>query len=80
MSIENQILLVYTPILVAFLPNIYKIGMIHILLNRCFHVCPNRSMFHSQLTLVKEVFYKNRYSEKCTDRCFKSFLSEIQIL
>ena len=37
-------------------------------------------MFHSKLTLVKEIFYKNSYPEDFTDRCFKLFFSKINIL
>ena len=37
-------------------------------------------MFHSQLTLLREIFYKNCYPENFTDRCFKLFLNRVHIL
>ena len=46
-SIENQLLVVYTPILIVFLPSTYKIGMIYTFVNRCFRICSTWSIFHS---------------------------------
>ena len=42
-----------------FLPKTCKIGMIYALLNKCFQIYSNWSMFHSQLTLLNEIFSKN---------------------
>ena len=64
----------------SFLPNTYKIGMIYTLVNRCFRICSNWSMFHSQLNFLREIFEKNGYPENFIDRCFMSFLNRIHIL
>ena len=34
----------------------YKIDMIYILVNRCFRICSDWSMFHSQLIVFREIF------------------------
>ena len=60
----------------SFLPDTYKIGMVYTLANRCFRICSSWSMFHQQLTLLREIFKKNGYPENFMDRCFKSFLTE----
>ena len=36
-------------------------------------------MFHSQLTLLKEILRKNGYPENFIDRCFKLLLNKIHI-
>ena len=41
------------------------------------HLC---SMFHSQLVLLREIFQRNGYPEKCIDRYFRLFLNRIHIL
>ena len=64
----------------SFLPDTYQIGMIYPFVNRCFRICSNRSMFHSQLILLKKMFQKNGYPENFIDRCFKLFLNRIHIL
>ena len=58
---------------------VYKIIMIYILVNRCFRICANWSMFLSQLTLLKEIFQKNGYPENAIDRCITLFLNRIRI-
>ena len=37
-------------------------------------------MFHSQLTLLSEIFQKNGYPENFIDRCFEMFLNRTHIL
>ena len=54
--------------------------MVYRLVNRCFCICCNWSMFHSQLTLTREIFQKNEYPENLIDRCLKLFLNRIHIL
>ena len=80
MSIENQLSVIYTPILIAFYLIPTKIGMVYTLLNRCFRICSSWSMFHQQLTLLREIFRKNGYPENFIDRCFKLLLNRIHIL
>ena len=57
----------------SFLTNTYNIGMVYTLVNRCFLICFNWSMFHSQLTLLREIFQKNGYPENLINRYFKLF-------
>ena len=64
----------------VFFSSTCKTSMIYTLLNRYFRVCSNWSMFHSKLTLLKQMFQKNGYPEKFVDKCFKLFLNRIQIL
>ena len=52
----------------SFSSEIYKIGMIYTLVNKCFQICSNCSRFHSQLILLKEIFQKNGYPENFIDR------------
>ena len=40
----------------SFLPDIYKIGMIYTLVNRCLRRCCSWSMFHHELILLREIF------------------------
>ena len=63
-----------------FLPDNYGIGMIYTLVNRCFEIYSNWSMFHQQLILLREIFNKNGYPDNFIDRCFKLFLNRIHIL
>ena len=37
----------------SFLRKSYKSGMIYTLVNRCFQICSNWAMLHSQLTLLR---------------------------
>ena len=75
--IENQLLVVDTPILI---PDSYKIGMIYTLAHRCFWICSNWSMFHSYLLLLRELFHKNCCLENFIDRYFTLFLYRNHIL
>ena len=55
--------------------------MVEILLNRCFQIRCNWSIFHSKLTLLEEIRYrKNSYSGNFINRCIKLFLNRIHIL
>ena len=51
----------------SFISDTYKIGMIYTLVNRCFRICSNWSMFHQQLILLREIFQKNGYPENFID-------------
>ena len=48
--------------------------------NRCFGICSNWSVFHSQLTHLRKMTQKNGYPENFIDRCFKLFLNRTHIL
>ena len=72
--------MVYTPILISFLPDTYNIGMIYTFVNRCFRICPSWLMFHQQLILLTEISQKNGYQNNFIYRHFKLFLNNIHIL
>ena len=73
LSFENQLIVMYSRILIAFfLSGTYK-GMSYTLVSRCFQVCSNWSMFHS-------IFQKSGYPENFIDRLLKLFLNRIHIL
>ena len=40
----------------SFLPDTYIISMIYSLVKRCFWICSNWSILHSQLILLTEIF------------------------
>lgn len=46
------------------LPNTCKISVLHILLDKCFRMCSNESIFQLQLTLLKEISLKKWSSRK----------------
>ena len=54
--------------------------MVSTLVNRCFWICSSWSLFHRQLTLLREIFQKNGFLEQFIDRCVKLFLNRIHIL
>ena len=68
---------VYTHLIAIFLT---PTKLIYTLINRCFWICSNWSMPHSQLTLLGETFQKNDYPKNFIDKCFKLFLNRIHIL
>ena len=80
MSIKNKTFSVTYTHFDSFLSNTYNIGMINTLLNKCFQICSNWSMFHSRLTFLREIFRNIVYPENFIDRCFKLFLNRTHIL
>ena len=48
----------------SFSPDTYKIGMIYTLVNRYFLICSSWSMFHQQLVLLRELFWKKWLAKK----------------
>ena len=42
----------------SFLRDSYKTGMIYTLVKRCFRICSNWSIFHSELIFLREIFQK----------------------
>ena len=51
----------------SLLQDTCNIGMVYKLLNRCFLISSNWSMFLSQLTFVRNLFRKNGYLENFID-------------
>ena len=65
----------------SLLHDSYKIGMVYYtLLNRCFLISSNWSMFLSQRTLLKNLFWKNIYLENFIDIFLKIFLNKTYVL
>ena len=58
----------------SFLPSSSKIGLLHILLYICFHVCSGWMKFHLELVKLIDVFKCNGYPENFINNCFKVFL------
>ena len=58
----------------SFLPSTYKIGMIHVLLYKCFQICSDWTKFHLELVKLMDVFKSNGYPENFISNCFKAFL------
>ena len=63
----------------SFLPLIYKLGKVDILVYRCFCVCSNWTQFHAELTSLKGTFQKNDYPENFIDKFLKMFLKDIHL-
>ena len=54
--------------------------MIYALVNTCFLVCSYWSMFHSQMTRLREIFRENGFAENFIDKCFKLLFNRNHIL
>ena len=61
----------------SFLPSVYKFGVTYALVYRCFHICSNRTQFHTELIFLKGIFQNNGYPESFIDKCFKKFLNNV---
>ena len=57
-----------------FLPSTYKIGMIPVLIYRCFRIRSDWTKFHLELVKLMDVFKSNGYPENFINNCFKTFL------
>ena len=53
--------------------------MIYTLLFRCFSICSNWTIFHNELTFLKDIFFKNGYPISFMDKCFKTFLDRLYL-
>ena len=51
--------------------------MIYNLVHKCFCIYSDWTQFHTELTLLKEIFRKNGYPENFIDKCSKKFLNNI---
>ena len=45
----------------AISPRTWKIGLIKCFINRAFNVCGNWSLFHQEMSILKDIFHQNRY-------------------
>ena len=61
----------------SFLPSVYKFGVTYALVYRCFHICSNRTQFHTELIFLKGIFRKNGYPKNFIDKCFIKFLNNV---
>ena len=63
----------------SFIPMAYKIGLLETMLFGCFSICSSYETFHEKIVKLKEIFKRNSYPEKFTDRC-KNFLTNFAYL
>ena len=61
------------------MPNSYKKGLIYTLLHRAYVLCCNWNKFHTEVSFLKNIFQKNSFPTKFTDRCINIFLNKIFI-
>ena len=59
--------------------------MVYTLVYKCFCICSwNRishgTEFHTELTFLKGIFYKNDYRNNFVDKSFKQFLNNIYLV
>ena len=64
----------------SFLPDTYKEGLIKTLLHRAFILCSSWEYFHKEVGFLKNIFHKNQFPEKFTDKCIKQFLDKIFVV
>ena len=64
----------------TFLPSVYKFGMVHTLVYRCFRICSNWTQFHTELIYLKRIFQKSSYPKNFIDKCFKRFLNNVHLI
>ena len=60
-----------------FLPDIYKRGLIEILLHRSFRLCSNYEKFHREIETVKLILKRNSYPYNIANHCIKKFLNKL---
>ena len=58
----------------SLLPSSNKIGLLNILLYRCFRIFSDQTKFHLELVKLKDVLKNNGYPENFINTCFKVFL------
>ena len=61
----------------SFIPETYKIGLIKLLLFRCFILCSDLIKFHHEIDKLKSILYKNRYPRDLIGKRIKEFLDKI---
>ena len=72
---ENQFLAGFIVIwAVIFSPSTYKIGMINILLYRCFRIFSDFTKFHLEMVKLMNIFKSNGYPKNFINNYFKTFL------
>lgn len=60
----------------AICPWVWKIGLINCFLNRAFVVCSNWSLFHTEVSKLKEILYHNGYPSRILEECVYKFLNK----
>ena len=45
----------------------------------CFSIWSSCETFHEEIVKLKEIFNRNSYPEKFTDRCIKKFLNKLYL-
>ena len=64
----------------SFLPSIYKFGTVCTLAYRCLQICSSWTKLHNELVCLKEIFFKNGYSEDFINKCFKKFMDDVHVV
>ena len=59
----------------SHIPISYKLGLLWTILDRCFNICSNYTLFHEEVVTVKNTFLKNHYPISFIDKCIHSFLT-----
>ena len=55
----------------SFIPEIYKICLIKLLLSQCYSLCSDFVKFHYEIDKLKSILYKNNYPRDLVDKCIK---------
>ena len=61
----------------SFIPDIYKRGLIEILLHRSFRLCSNYENFDREIETVKLILKRNSYPHNIANHCIKKFLNKL---
>ena len=61
----------------SFIPDTYKIGLVHTLLFRFFKICSSMENFHIEVELQRSIFKCNNYTVNIIDQCIKKFFDKL---
>ena len=61
----------------SFVPDIYKRGLVEILLHRSFRLCSNYENFHREIETLKSILKRNSYPHNLVNHRIKKFLNKI---
>ena len=63
----------------SFLPKIYKLGLISILVDRVYKISQNRTIFNFEIKKVKEFLGKNSYPPHLVEKQIKKYLRKVEL-
>ena len=61
----------------SFTPYKYKSGLVKTLVDRAYKICHNWSIFHTELTKIKDLLIKNNFPIKIINKIIKDYLNKI---